>query len=894
MALDTRQIQEVRFGLYTPEEILALSQCEINNPKREGHGSVYDPRMGTLDRNKCETCGENAKICPGHYGHIELRVRIIHPEYYKQVICYLQCMCLKCYNLLITKAEVELHGLNKYTSQVRFDKILKKVKDMDSCPHCMARHAKYVLTDETIHRVHTSNSVKTELPLTPDEIKRAFDNLSDDDVRLLGFDPVVVHPRSFILVRLLVMPQCARPYVKKDGDLFDDDFTNQYIQIIHANNKLASPDINEVKRRDLEGVIKFRIATTFCNSKGKAKHPITSRAIQCIRGRLSGKKGQLRENLSGKRCVGSKELILMWDGNRKTADSIKIGDVLIGDDGWPRRVLDTCSGIGELYRIDQSRKGSYIVNENHTLTLRYSIHLSIVWNKSDSRWTTRWFDPSVMTVRVKSVMVTKTKTKSQAFDEITEFVDTIDPNDTFDVPLQSYLSMGKTVQLAMLGVQLNTSVNWIAQKVILDPYILGMWLGDGKSRGYGFTSIDPELIEYWTVWAAKNDSYISQHKIAIQYGVCSNTKGGSYKSALKKGLEHYNLLLNKHIPDDYIYNSKEVRLALLAGLIDTDGWTEYDGTCANITQSHDHSRILDGAEFIAQSLGIGTRRWVRKTSWTSKGVKKTGTALTLSMSGIGLENIPTLLPRKKCYPPKLKRTTSYKITATPIGIGPYSGFEVDLNNRFLLGDFTITHNCEQSGRTVISPDSSLRMDEVGIPVNMANILTVPERVTQYNIDLLQKLVNSGEVSYDPITQKVTDTGRVEYVLTPDGKVRYTMSQYRRGVKLSGGDVIFRDGKEIEVVTGRELALEGDYIERNGKALEDVRYANRPYKLELGWVVERKLQDGDIVLINRQPTLHRGSMMAMKVRVLPHKTIRMNLACTSSLNADGINVSNSER
>lgn len=494
MALDTRQIQEVRFGLYTPEEILALSQCEINNPKREGHGSVYDPRMGTLDRNKCETCGENAKICPGHYGHIELRVRIIHPEYYKQVICYLQCMCLKCYNLLITKAEVELHGLNKYTSQVRFDKILKKVKDMDSCPHCMARHAKYVLTDETIHRVHTSNSVKTELPLTPDEIKRAFDNLSDDDVRLLGFDPVVVHPRSFILVRLLVMPQCARPYVKKDGDLFDDDFTNQYIQIIHANNKLASPDINEVKRRDLEGVIKFRIATTFCNSKGKAKHPITSRAIQCIRGRLSGKKGQLRENLSGKRV-------------------------------------------------------------------------------------------------------------------------------------------------------------------------------------------------------------------------------------------------------------------------------------------------------------------------------------------------------------------------------------------------------EQSGRTVISPDSSLRMDEVGIPVNMANILTIPERVTKYNIDLLQKLVNSGEVSYDPITQKVTDTGKVEYVLTPDGKVRYTMSQYRRGVKLSGGDVIFRDGKEIEVITGRELALEGDYIERNGKALEDVRYANRPYKLELGWVVERKLQDGDIVLINRQPTLHRGSMLAMKVKVLPHKTIRMNLSCTASCNAD---------
>ena len=80
-------------------------------------------------------------------------------------------------------------------------------------------------------------------------------------------------------------------------------------------------------------------------------------------------------------------------------------------------------------------------------------------------------------------------------------------------------------------------------------------------------------------------------------------------------------------------------------------------------------------------------------------------------------------------------------------------------------------------------------------------------------------------------------------------------------------------------------MEGDQVERAGKMIEKVLVANRDYTLELGMVVNRKLKNGDIVLLNRQPTLHKGSMMAMEVVIRDSKTIRMNLAVCKSFNAD---------
>ncbi len=135
-----------------------------------------------------------------------------------------------------------------------------------------------------------------------------------------------------------------------------------------------------------------------------------------------------------------------------------------------------------------------------------------------------------------------------------------------------------------------------------------------------------------------------------------------------------------------------------------------------------------------------------------------------------------------------------------------------------------------SARTVISPDPMIELFEVGVPFAIANKLTVPEKVNEWNIQYLKKFVENGPEKYPG----------ANYIIRPDGKK-----------------------KKITEET-KEASLE---------------------ELQPGYVVERHLMDGDIAIFNRQPSLHRMSMMCHRVKVLPGKTLRLNPAVCSPYNAD---------
>ncbi|KAG8714811.1 DNA-directed RNA polymerase II subunit rpb1 [Ceratobasidium sp. 423] len=133
-----------------------------------------------------------------------------------------------------------------------------------------------------------------------------------------------------------------------------------------------------------------------------------------------------------------------------------------------------------------------------------------------------------------------------------------------------------------------------------------------------------------------------------------------------------------------------------------------------------------------------------------------------------------------------------------------------------------------SARTVITGDPNLMLDEVGVPRSMAMNLTYPERVTPYNIEWLQMLVRNGPREYP------------------------------------GARYVVRDS--------------GERI--------DLRYNKRAdTSLQYGWIVERHLKDGDYVLFNRQPSLHKMSMMSHRVKIMPYSTFRLNLSVTPPYNAD---------
>ena len=136
-----------------------------------------------------------------------------------------------------------------------------------------------------------------------------------------------------------------------------------------------------------------------------------------------------------------------------------------------------------------------------------------------------------------------------------------------------------------------------------------------------------------------------------------------------------------------------------------------------------------------------------------------------------------------------------------------------------------------TGRTVISPDPNLNIDQVGVPIYMAKILTYPERVTEYNINYLKKLILNG-VDIHP-----------------------------------GANFVITNNGENKIYLGYT----------NRKKICD--------ELNIGDIVERHLNNNDIILFNRQPSLHRLSIMAFHAKILPWRTLRFNESCCSPFNAD---------
>ena len=309
--MEIREIEYVNFGVFSAKEIVKMSVAKIDTTKLSGYGSVYDDRMGINSENSsknCITCDMDSMACWGHFGHIELNQAIVHPttKHFKMVLSYLKCFCIKCYKLLIDRDQIHLAGLTRFKRNARFEKILEKLKKTDLCFSCGTSQPKitHCVQDGTIKTTYKHNHDIVEIPLDVHEIQKIFDSVSDEDVETLGFNPKLVHPRNLILTHLLVLPPCARPIVVTDSTICDDDLTNQLIEIIKVNAKLVSPEENtdDVKKQKNIQTLKFRIATMFDNRQGKAKHSTNGKAIKGIIDRITGKEGQIRNNLMGKRC----------------------------------------------------------------------------------------------------------------------------------------------------------------------------------------------------------------------------------------------------------------------------------------------------------------------------------------------------------------------------------------------------------------------------------------------------------------------------------------------------------------------------------------------------------------------------------------------------------------
>ena len=350
----------------------------------------------------------------------------------------------------------------------------------------------------------------------------------------------------------------------------------------------------------------------------------------------------------GGKCLGKGTDILMYDGNIKKVEDVKVGDLLMGPDSKPRRILGTTTGIEELYRIVPVKGNPYVVNESHILSLK-------------------------ITGMGKSKIVTGGNGVRYSCGGIA------------DICVSDYLRSSKTFRHVAKGWR--AGVDFPEGEKLptnLPPYFLGIWLGDGSSYSTVIHNPDAEILREMEMFArAKNMKVWTEESRCREIHIRGKRYGE--RNIIRRELLRFKLLQNKHIPHIYKTASRFDRLELLAGLIDSDGSIEN-----NVVDWISKSKILaEDCAFLSRSLGFA--------AYVHPCVKSTqngysDTYYRICISG-DLSRIPTRIRRKKCEKRRQKKNVLHTgISVEAIGVGEYFGFEIDGDGRFLLGDFTVTHN----------------------------------------------------------------------------------------------------------------------------------------------------------------------------------------------------------
>ena len=438
-------------------------------------------------------------------------------------------------------------------------------------------------------------------------------------------------------------------------------------------------------------------------------------------------------------CFAKDTEILMYDGSLKMSQDIEIGDTLIGDNGNKRVVQKLFSGTDKLYEIIQNNGENYTVNSKHTLVLKFTGEKNINWFESINSWKIVWFCRNEKRSRSKNFKVTDNITKEEAKKLAENFRDSeLNFDENIEIIIDDYLKIkASTTKQKLLGFKSSNGINYKEGKVGLDPYLLGLWLGDGTQANPEIATNDIETQKYVLNWCNNNDAELI-HEIGVKFRIRrrGNSNGivdlktavghGSYKTCkacieskqeicnykiddtktkdksgiltnpLTDQLKIYNLVGNKHIPKEYMMNSREIRLKLLAGVIDSDGSSSNEGKRVVIIQTR--VDLSEQIILLARSLGfvVNFNIYERKNESIFDGQKKDyKDQYRIHISG-NISEIPTLIIRKECIdsqPNKDYQRTNIKVKY--IKEGEYFGWDVGDNHLFLGKDFTVFKNCYQ-------------------------------------------------------------------------------------------------------------------------------------------------------------------------------------------------------
>lgn len=355
-------------------------------------------------------------------------------------------------------------------------------------------------------------------------------------------------------------------------------------------------------------------------------------------------------------CHDVHQKVLMADGSIRCVADVQIGDHLMGDDGKPRTVLVIYKGSAQMYEIVPNKGEPFVVTESHVMPF------------------------------IESPAKAKDRENPRVF----------------ELSIKEYLQQSnyQKSRLKLMRSQLIEEFERTTEQTIT-PYFLGILLGDGGlTNSINITTMDSEVVR-----EIRKQAIAYSMKIRIAPTGKANTytmHGGGqvgHKKVLRTVLEELGLYGKgageKFIPDNYKFASADVRLQVLAGLMDTDGY-QTKGGYDYITKSH---QLADDIVFIARSLGLAAY-----SKACQKGCKSYN--FTAEYYRVYISGDCTIIPCKVNHKKAETRKQSKDVlrtgfTVRDAGIRNYIGFTVDENNRYLLDDFTISKN---SGKTRIFSD----------------------------------------------------------------------------------------------------------------------------------------------------------------------------------------------
>jgi len=334
-------LDSVTYGVMTRQKMEKIVVCKVKKvlPKGKNIDTDFtsdDHRLGSLENNSlCGSCGKTNDECPGHYSMIDLPHKYIHPLFRDAAIRVCQSICWRCFKPLLHRDFIEsiqlsgfqkLYYIAKESTNIEHPKqsctqhecstyshFRNPIFKTGTGPRTLKGKVVGTPTSGTKDSVPIFAQIKVDneyqdLVITPNMVYNLFNNISDSDVKLLGFEGYFDinrnwvfnnHPRNFIVDFIPVIPPSARPYVKREGIRKDDFITKFYDDVITELVKINSAE-NDAGLENYITKILFYYSHIIDNGD-KAYKKAALDVIKSFKDRLVGKQELIRGSLMGKR-----------------------------------------------------------------------------------------------------------------------------------------------------------------------------------------------------------------------------------------------------------------------------------------------------------------------------------------------------------------------------------------------------------------------------------------------------------------------------------------------------------------------------------------------------------------------------------------------------------------